>query len=254
MKPALKVAVFSPLSLVIVLIGIGTVTVLRIGRIFPFEDRDPNNSSYNMNKRIIDLGMANRGFASLSPDGSLVLIERGTGSVPGPAAHWLEIRDVASSQIRANVPLPIMPMSFTSRFEAKLESVYSPVQFCDHGKYILVYDGGVTFSILNAGTYAQKASITLQLAVDRSAEDPLETGIRPDVVLSSSCAADAAVAAVELDFGPFGTGVTKVFDLESGEQTGEIPGDVAFGRLMNIDVSPSGGAWRSWSRESRRAN
>lgn len=242
MKLIWRISFYSLVTLVIILLGLSAITVLRIGRVFPFEDKDPDNSSYNLNKEVIDAGMANMSAASPSPDGTLVLINKETDGINAPATRRLEVRDVASSRLRATIPLPIRPMTVTSPFEAEMESVYNPIQFCNRGKYILVYVGGATFSILDASTYAQNASITLPLTIDRSAENPLVgSNMKPDVAIASSCAANAPVAAIELHFGCFGTGVTKVFNMDSGAQTGEISEDVAFGRLMNLDVSPSGG-------------
>jgi hypothetical protein len=120
----------------------------------------------------------------------------------------------------------------------KTELVSQAVHFCNGGNIILVYEGGYSLSIIDARTYTQKASITLAVTINRSAQNPLPDD-NPPVVMACSCAANAPVAAVELVFGPFGTGVTKVFDLDNGQQVSEIATDV-FGYPRNIDISPSG--------------
>jgi hypothetical protein len=43
-----------------------------------------------------------------------------------------------------------------------------------------------------------------------------------------------------LFFGPYGTGVSKVLDLDTGKLIQDIAEDISPGRLMNMDVSPSG--------------
>jgi hypothetical protein len=150
--------------------------------------------------------------------------------------HWLEFHDVASFRTLATIPLPTVPPPPPSR--PKTELVSKAVHFCNGGKIILAYEGGYSLSIIDARTYTQKASITLAVTINRSAQNPLPDD-NPPVVMACSCAANAPVAAVELVFGPFGTGVTKVLDLDNGQQVSEIATDV-FGYPRNIDISPSG--------------
>jgi hypothetical protein len=225
--PKWKIAAFS----IAVLLGVGVIVLYQFLKDPP--DEDPDNSSYNLNKTVIEAGMRGLDSASLSPNGSTVLIDRRTQNPDLSETRWLEVRDVASSRIVATIPLPMIPAT-----PPKVKSVSPVVHFCNGGKRILVYDGDHTFSIIDGRTYTQKASITLAVTIDRSAENPLDGG--PYFVLASSCAANAPVAAVELLFGSFGTGVTKVFDLDTGKQMAEIAADVAFGQLRNIDVSASG--------------
>ena len=215
-------------------LGIGLIAVYRFLNPPAPPDKDPDNSSFNLTKTVIKAGMRDMDKASLSPDGSTVLIDRGRQNPDASETRWLEVRDVASFRTLATIPLAALPTT-----PLKLESVSQAIHFCNGGKSILVYQGDYTFSIIDARAYTQKASITLPETSERSAESPLYVD-KPAVVLASSCAANAPVAAVELVFGPFGTGVTKVFDLDTGKQIAEIGADVAFGNLMNIDVSPAG--------------
>ena len=236
MKPARlqltkwKIAAFS----IAVLLGIGVIAVYRFLNSPDPPDQDPDHSSFNLTKKVIQAGMLDLDKASLSPDGSTLLIDRGRQNPNAPETRWLEVRDVASFRTLAMIPLVTPPTT-----PLKMESVSQGVHFCNGGKSILVQEGDTTFSIIDARAYTQKASITLPVTIDRSAERPLYVD-KPAVVLGSSCAANAPVAAVELLFGPFGTGVTKVFDLDTGKPIAEIAADVAFGNLMNLDVSPAG--------------
>jgi hypothetical protein len=191
--------------------------------------------------------------AAISPDGSLVAILRTTegGSVdhidgplmPGMSLHTvftfenqLEVRDVATSALRTTVALPTVrePESM-SGFSFLF---HSHIQYCDHGKYLLAYGEGGTFFVLDGDTYEQKFTIVFD-------KDKYPVGVKRErgsvlVVTASACSANANIAAIELLFGPYGTGVTKVFDLDTGKQIEDITEDISPGRLMNIDVSPSG--------------
>ena len=217
------------------LLGMGAIGIHR----FPADppDEDPDNSSYHLTKTVIPAGMRNMDKAFLSPDGSSLLIDRREIKPDLSETRWLEVHDVATFRTLATMPMPTVPPPPPS-MPSKIRSVSAAVHFCNAGKTILVYESGYTFSIFDARTFRQKASITLRATTDRSAENPLPDD-RPTVVLASGCAAGAPVAAVEIMFGPFGTGVTQVFDLDTGKQISEIAAD-AFGSPINIDVSPSG--------------
>lgn len=230
--PKRKIAAFS----LALLLGMGLIAVYRFLNPPDPRDEDPDNFSYNLDKTVIQAGMRDLDKASLSPDGSAVLIDRREIKQDLSETHWLEFHDVASFRTLATIPLPTVPLPPPSR--PKMELVSKAVHFCNGGKIILVYEGGYSLSIIDARTYTQKASITLTVTINRSAQNPLADD-NPTVVLACSCAANAPVAAVELVFGPFGTGVTKVFDLDNGQQVSEIATDV-FGYPRNIDISPSG--------------
>jgi hypothetical protein len=228
--PKWKIAAYSTA----LLLGIGSIAVYRFLNPPDSPDKDPDNSSFNLTKTVIEAGMRDMDKAFLSPDASTVLIDRGRQNPDASETRWLEVRDVASFRTLATIPLATLPAT-----PLKMESVSPAVHFCNGGKSILVYEGAYTFSIIDARAYTQKASITVPVTTYRSAESPLYVD-KPAVVLASSCAANAPVAAVELLFGPFGTGVTEAFDLDTGKQIAEIGADVAFGSLMNIDISPAG--------------
>ena len=230
--PKWKMAAFS----LALLLGIGLIAVYRFLNPPDPPDEDPDNFSYNLDKTVIQAGMRDLDKASLSPDGSTVLIDRREMKQDLSETHWLEFHDVASFRTLATIPLPTVPPPPPSR--PKTELVSQAVHFCNGGNIILVYEGGYSLSIIDARTYTQKASITLAVTINRSAQNPLPDD-NPPVVMACSCAANAPVAAVELVFGPFGTGVTKVFDLDNGQQVSEIATDV-FGYPRNIDISPSG--------------
>src|ERR1700733_5886079 len=120
MKRGWIIALISLLSLAVLLLP--AFVLFRLVRLPPdFPDRDPDNSSLNLDKRVLDLGMRNLDSATLSPDGSLILINRRTDSIPGPEAHWLEVRDIASARRIAMIPLPSMPATVKSPFEAEIE-------------------------------------------------------------------------------------------------------------------------------------
>jgi hypothetical protein len=231
--PKWKISAFS----LAVLLGIGLIAVYRFLNPPDPPDEDADNSSYNLDKTVIQAGMRDMDKASLSPDGSRVLIDRRETKQDLSEMRWLEVRDVSSFQTLATIRLPTVPPP-PPAMPPKMESVSTEVHFCNGGKSILVHESGYTFSIIDARTYTQRASMTLPVTTNHSAENPLYVD-KPAVVLASSCAANAPVAAVELVFGPFGTGVTKVFDLDTGKQVSEIAAD-AFGYPINIDVSPSG--------------
>jgi hypothetical protein len=228
-----KIAAFS----LAVLLGIAAIGVYRFLNPADPLDEDPDNSSYNLTKTVISAGMRDMDKASLSPDGSTVLIDRRETKQDLSETRWLEFHDVASFRTLATIPLrtllPALPPTVP-----KTQFVSKAVHFCDGGKSILVYESGYTFSIIDTRTYTKKAAITFTATIDRSAETPLYADNSAGI-LAGGCAANAPVAAVEVAFGPFGTGVTKVFDLDTGNQISEIAADV-FGYPINIDVSPSG--------------
>ena len=219
-----------------VLLGAGALGLNRFLNPADPRDEDPDNSSYHLTKTVIPAAMGDMDKASLSPDGSTVLIDRREMKQDLSETHWLEFHDVASFRTLATIPLPTVPPPPPSR--PKTELVSKAVHFCNGGKSVLVYESGYTFSIIDTRTYTQKASITLTVTINHSAQNPLPDD-NPTVVLACSCAANAPVAAVELVFGPFGTGVMKAFDLDNGQQVSEIATDV-FGYPRNIDISPSG--------------
>lgn len=183
--------------------------------------------------------------AAISPDGSLVAILRTTegGSVdhiegplkPGmslnPVVKYenrLEVRDVATSTVRAIVSLstlaaPDADSGFSFLF-------HSHILYCDRGKYIVAYGGLGTFFVLDGQTYAQKCTIPFE-------KDKYPKGLkrgrgRVSIALASACSANANVVAFELFSGPYGTGVTKVFDLDTGKQIEDIAEDISPGRLL----------------------
>ena len=231
--PRWKIATFS----LAVLLGIGAIGAYRFLNPSDPPDEDPDNSSYNLTKTVIAAGMRDMDKASLSPDGSSVLIDRRETKQDLSETRWLEVHDTRSFRTLATIPLPAIPPPSPS-MPPKVEFTSQAVHYCNGGKSILVYESGFTFSVIDARTYTQKNSITLPVTIDRSEDNPLYVD-KPAVVLASSCAANAPIAAVELVFGPFGTGVTKVLDLENGTQISEFAADV-FGYPVNIDVSPSG--------------
>jgi hypothetical protein len=190
--------------------------------------------------------------AAISPDGSLVAILRTTegGSVdhiegplkPGMSLNplfeyknQLEVHDSATSTIRAIVTLPTVRTSDTI---TDFWFVESHVRYCDHGKYILAYGDGGTFFVLDGHTYEQKFTIVFDKE-DHSAGAKKARGSTL-ITLASACSASANVAAFELFSGPYGTGVTKAFDLDTGKQIEDIAEDISPGRLMSLDVSPNG--------------
>jgi hypothetical protein len=200
-------------------------------------DADPDNSSFNLTKAVIAAAMREQDKAFLSPDGSKVLIDRRETKQDLSETRLLEVRDAATFQTLGTIPLPPVPPPPPS-MPPKMQLVSNAVHFCDGGKSILVYESGYTFSVIDARTYAQTASITVLVTSNHSTDNQLYVD-KPDVILASSCAANAQIAVVELVFGPFGTGVTKIFDLDTGKQISEIAADV-LGYPVNIDVSPSG--------------
>jgi hypothetical protein len=191
--------------------------------------------------------------AAISPDGSLVAILRTTegGSVdhiegplkPGMSLNpvfkyenQLEVRDVATSAIRATVTLPTLEAPDTNSGFSFL--FHSHIHYCDHGKYLIAYGGLGAVFVLDGQTYEQKYTISFN-------KDKYPAGVNRgrghvSIALASACSANANIAAFELLFGPYGTGVTKVFNLDTGKQIEDIAEDISPGRLMNIDVSPSG--------------
>jgi hypothetical protein len=219
-------------------LGLGYAGVQRFidARLAGPPDKDPDNASYNLDKTVIQTGMRDMDKAFLAPDGSRVLIDRRDWKPDLPATRWLEVHDVASFRNLATIPLPPIPPAPLGN--PKVKSVSKAVHFCDGGKSILVYESGYTFSIIDARTYTQKASITLPSPVHRPEENPIFVD-SPQVNFASSCAANAPVAGFELMFGPFGTGVTQVFNLDTGKQISEFTADT-FGYLRDFDVSPSG--------------
>jgi len=231
--PRWKIAGFS----LAVLLCIGAIGGYRFLNPTDPPDQDPDDSSYNLTKTVLPAGMRDMDKAVLSPDGSKVLIDRRETKQDLSETRSLEFHDVTTAfRTLATLPLPNVPPPLPARAETRFVS--KAIHFCDGGKSILAYEGGYKFSIIDARTYTQKASITVTVTINRSAENPLNDN-NPPVVLASACAANAPVAAVELAFGPSGTGVTKIFDLDTGKQVSEIAADVV-GYPINIDVSPSG--------------
>ena len=87
--PKWKIAAFS----IAVLLGVGVIVLYQFLKDPP--DEDPDNSSYNLNKTVIEAGMRGLDSASLSPNGSTVLIDRRTQNPDLSETRWLEVRDVA---------------------------------------------------------------------------------------------------------------------------------------------------------------
>lgn len=174
--------------------------------------------------------------AAISPDGSLVAILRATEHPGLSVENQLEIRDVATAAIRTTVTLPTVKTpdsisGYSFLFQTR-------IHYCDHGKYILAYGDEGTFFVLDGHTYEQKFTFVFD-------KEKYPAGVKKEggsfsVVTASACSANANIAAFELLFGPYGTGVTKVFDLDTGKQIEDIAEDISPGRLMSLDVSPSG--------------
>jgi len=91
-------------SSIAVVLGIGVIAVYQFLRDPP--DKDPDNSSYNLKKTVIAAGMGGLDSASLSPDGSTVLIDRRAQQPDASETRWLELHDVASFRTLATIPLP----------------------------------------------------------------------------------------------------------------------------------------------------
>jgi hypothetical protein len=182
---------------------------------------------------------ANLDSYALSPDGSLLAIFRAQehpSAIPDTVTNELEVMEVKSSKIVATVAIPTTVI-LAGPSQPQWSFASTGVRYCDRGKYILANGVGGTFYVVDTESYKVKAEISFEL-------DNHRPGLRMDsgtrVVLAVACAANANVAAFELVFGPYGTGLTKAFNLDTGKQTGEIAEDISAGRLMNLDVSPSG--------------
>jgi hypothetical protein len=201
-------------------------------------------ASARLNKTEI-LPYANPGWLSaISPDGARVAILKTTGSEgtqgEGRVKNELKIHSVASSSIDASLLLPeIEPHPFKdTNLVSNFAYQNSRVHYCDRGRYILAYGGSGTFFIVDTVSYKLKSTFLFRL-------DNYGLGVKPErghimVELAAACSANGDIATFELFSGPYGNGTTEIFDLDTGRQLGSIAEDISPGRLMGIDVSPSG--------------
>jgi len=157
--------------------------------------------------------------AAISPDGSKVAIY---------LPNRLKIYDVSSLRVDASVELPSVP---EGRYVGGGEPE-SGVRYCDRGKYILIYGGNATFFVIDAIGYRRTATIDLDIP---KAEETAAT------VIAGSCSAESNVAVIEVSPSQDDwVGAVKVFNLDSGRQTGEIPLGSRSIYWRGVDVSPSG--------------
>jgi hypothetical protein len=85
--------------------------------------------------------------------------------------------------------------------------------------------------VLDGRNYQTLSEIAFPLPTMRSGEE---------IVLNSSCAANAGTAVFELLHAPSPVGTLRVFDLDSGKQISAVDLELTPGRDMNVEVSPSG--------------
>jgi hypothetical protein len=163
---------------------------------------------------------------ALSPDGDLAAFsediygradENGNNALAG---RLIEVREVKSGKPIAAYTSPRLGWGSSST---------RPVQYCDGGKYLLVFDGIRGFFVLDTATYQEHGHVDPEAGEghrlsDRAATDPeASPAASASVYVSSACAANGSTA-VFLSYsepGLSGPTTARVFDLDTGKQ---IPG------------------------------
>lgn len=138
----------------------------------------------------------------------------------------LEIRDVASLKTDSIINLADSVL-FSAMF---LWSKPMPrVLYCDSGKYLFVYLGEGMSTVIETET-GRTRIIT-----------PVEPPARRSLIrLTASCAGQADLLAIEVRSDRDGVNRVELFDLKEGKKVKEIPGGIARGQYVGLDVSASG--------------
>lgn len=172
-------------------------------------------------------------WATLSPDGSNIMLLRATEDVRADdkITTTVELRSVASSAL-------IKSASFPSTSGAT--AWFNPanyVTFCDDGRLLLAYLSHGVFAVVDANTL--EATRVIDLGDPARSAGSSGSSIAVDAV----CAADASTAVFEIFGGATGgegRGMLKIFDLQTGQQTGEIDSDADPGNMFYAGISASG--------------